>query len=220
MADLPSSPFIHVDGVLNFRDIGGYRVATEQGPSKVIRRKFIYRAARPSGITSKGMKTIQSLGITTFFDLRSIPEASADKSLDNIPGVTKVIAPVFAKRDYSPEQIAIRYKNYTRGTEGFTRAYNDILDNAPSSYTQIFHHIRDKPDEPIVIHCTAGKDRTGLIVALLLALAGVDDHEIAQEYEMTDIGLGEWKSVIVEHLLMEPALAGDEEGARNMAGSK
>jgi protein tyrosine phosphatase len=46
--------------------------------------------------------------------------------------------------------------------------YSEILDNAGPSYRQIFIHIRDKPNTPILFHCTAGKDRTGLIAALIL----------------------------------------------------
>ena len=138
-------------------------------------------------------------------------------------GIERVFAPVFAERDYSPEKIALRYMNYATTTGnggGFTKAYRDILDSAPQSYRQVLLHVRDRPGEPCVIHCTAGKDRTGVLAALLLELAGVDERTIAEEYELTEVGLARWKPLIIEHLLKEPALAGNEEGVRNMVGAK
>ena len=71
-----------------------------------------------------------------------------------------------------------------------------------------------------MFHCTAGKDRTGLLAALLLALAGVSDNVIADEYALTDIGLAPLRELFVERLLKNPVLEGDEPGVRNMVSSK
>lgn len=72
----------------------------------------------------------------------------------------------------------------------------------------------------IVIHCTAGKDRTGLLSALLLSLACWSDAAIADEYALTEVGLGPLREELVRRLLEKPVLAGDEAGVRNMVGSK
>ena len=80
--------------------------------------------------------------------------------------------PVFATDDYGPEQIALRYKSYTRaGTSGFVQAYRDILTNAGPAFGKILRHLSKPDTEPTacVFHCTAGKDRTGLLAALLLS---------------------------------------------------
>lgn len=71
-----------------------------------------------------------------------------------------------------------------------------------------------------VFHCTAGKDRTGLLAALLLSLAGVDDEAIAEEYALTDQGLAPLRELFVTRLLANPVLEGDEPGVRNMVSSK
>lgn len=71
-----------------------------------------------------------------------------------------------------------------------------------------------------VFHCTAGKDRTGLLAALLLSLAGVDDEAIAEEYALTDQGLAPLRELFVTRLLANPVLEGDEVGVRNMVSSK
>lgn len=107
-----------------------------------------------------------------------------------------------------------------RSRQGFKHAYADILKHASNSYRTIILHLRDKPDEGCVIHCTAGKDRTGVICALLLSLAGVEDDRIAEEYELTELGLAPMRPMIVEHLLQDPALAGDREGALRMVGAR
>ena len=129
--------------------------------------------------------------------------------------------PVFKDADYSPEAIALRYKDYTsdNGTEGFRRAYADILESGAASYRTILLHIRDKPREPCLVHCTAGKDRTGIIMALILQLVGVDDQVVAEEYALTQVGLAGWKDTIIKYLLKD---LGEEEreGAERMVGAR
>lgn len=84
---------------------------------------------------------------------------------------------------------------------GFVRAYRDIAQHAGPAYRKILEHVRDRPDEPLIFHCTAGKDRTGVLAALILRLCGVDDDVIAWEYGITERGLGDWRRVIVERMI-------------------
>jgi hypothetical protein len=73
----------------------------------------------------------------------------------------------------------------------------------------------------VIVHCTAGKDRTGVLCALVLSLCGVDDEVVAQEYSFTEVGLTrEWKESVIEHLMDNPALKGNMEGAWNMISAK
>lgn len=105
-------------------------------------------------------------------------------------------------------------------SQGFTRAYTDILNNAPSAYKQILTHIASEPEKPLVIHCTAGKDRTGVLCALILSLCGVEDEVVAYEYSLTELGLAEYREKIIEHLMANPALKDNPEGAINMISAK
>jgi protein tyrosine/serine phosphatase len=104
--------------------------------------------------------------------------------------------------------------------QGFKKAYYDILTNGGPAYKAIFTHIRDSPTEPFIIHCTAGKDRTGVVGALILSLVGVDQNTIATEYSLTEKGLARWMPVLLAKLMSDPALEGNEEAARNMVGAK
>ena len=128
--------------------------------------------------------------------------------------------PVFASKDYGPEQVAIRYRHYTNaGSAGFVKAYHDILIAGAEAYSKIFRHLAQGKG-PCLVHCTAGKDRTGVLVALLFLLVGEDEGRIAEEYSLTDTGLAHLKPLFMERLLKNPALAGNEEGVRNMTSSK
>ena len=117
--------------------------------------------------------------------------------------------------------MAVRYKDYTRsGTEGFVAAYRDILKAAPKAYGSIFRHLAAKDPIPCLVNCTAGKDRTGVAIALLLTLAGVSAEKAADEYALTDLGLKDLKPIFVERLLKNPALEGNRDGVWNMVSSK
>jgi protein tyrosine/serine phosphatase len=73
----------------------------------------------------------------------------------------------------------------------------------------------------LIVHCTAGKDRTGVLCALILSLCGVDDDVVAHEYSLTEVGLTtEWKEAVIEHLMRNQSLKTDAEGARNLISSK
>ncbi|QGA16351.1 hypothetical protein EYB26_004018 [Talaromyces marneffei] len=190
-ATLPP-PFIHVDGVPNFRDIGSYPITD----SSSTRRNFIYRSALPTRITPAGLRTLtQNLQITTVYDLRSNVELRenpiASSPLDTHDAVMVLHCPVFPERDSSPEQLAKRFANYMsdNGTEGFVAAYAEILRDGVDAYRKVFEHVRDQPRDAFLVHCTGGKDRTGVLIALMFLVAGVKDPDlIADEYSLTERG--------------------------------
>lgn len=114
---LPSPPFIHVPGVVNLRDAGGYAIQGQ--PGKAVRRGIVFRSADLSRLEDEGITVLRELGITHVFDLRSLPELA--KANGQQPktweGATRVFVPVFLDRDYSPEVLALRFRNYTEGRE-------------------------------------------------------------------------------------------------------
>ncbi|CAJ2503605.1 Uu.00g109990.m01.CDS01 [Anthostomella pinea] len=255
---LPSPPFLSIPGLPNFRDAGGYPISPSTnttgttGKPQIIRRNTIFRASEPSKLTPAGVTALQDLGIAKVYDLRSAVEiarggAGGDENqgfaVREWEGAERVFVPVFLDLDYSPEMLALRYRNYTvERDEGFIQAYADILAAAsdPSNTYQPFRTIlshlasASSPSStaststatptpgpsPCLIHCTAGKDRTGVVVALVLSLCGVPDDVVAHEYALTDIGLRERWPELVAHLTANPKLAIDAAGARRMIGAR
>ncbi|CAO3689494.1 unnamed protein product [Umbelopsis ramanniana] len=181
--------WIDVEGVMNFRDIGGWDV---KGGSGYIRERMVFRCGHLSNMTDNGEQTLKSLGITAAFDFRSTQEIDQYGVMREIPGLERYHSPVFLDEDYSPAAIAVRWQGYFAGPTGFPHAYRTMLQSGPQVFERIFRYLIANPRSPFIIHCTAGKDRTGVFVMLLLGLCGVDDEVIAREYELTNLGW--WES--------------------------
>jgi protein tyrosine/serine phosphatase len=215
-----SPPFVHVDGIPNFRDIGGYSITD----SSSTRRGFIFRSALPTRVTADGIKTLtQDLGVHTIYDLRSNVELRKDNApnlLTSAEDITVLHRPVFPETDASPKALAKRWANYMldNGTEGFVAAYAEILQDGAGAYKAIFEHVRDHPEKPFLLHCTAGKDRTGVIVALLLLVAGVKEYDVVgDEYALTETAFDpKIRTALAEKTLKEMGPNADEAGVKRM----
>ncbi|KAF7290925.1 TYR-PHOSPHATASE-2 domain-containing protein [Mycena chlorophos] len=227
-------PFVPISGVINVRDLGF--LPSHLYPNLTTKPRLLYRSAELAGITEEGTScvryTLQShytynftgkeqlraLGISQVFDLRSDPEIQKyNTPLPVIDGVEVHHVPVFKTEDYSPETMARRYALYASGkTEAFMELYSQILDHGGPPFGAILRHVRDRPTEGCLFHCTAGKDRTGVIAAILLKLAGVDNEAIARDYELTRIGREPARAMIIERLSKEPLFASNSEAALNM----
>lgn len=72
----------------------------------------------------------------------------------------------------------------------------------------------------MLLHCTAGKDRTGVLCAIILSLLGVPDSLIAKDYALTDVGLGPLRDMLLNKLFTDSPLKGNREGAERMASSR
>ncbi|KAF3007468.1 hypothetical protein E8E13_004695 [Curvularia kusanoi] len=227
--DLPSPPFFSVSNINNLRD-AAISLSTPDGP---IRHGILFRSAEVSKLDRSGWDAIHELGVAHVFDLRSKPEvvkgwagivAKADvnggedvrpgwlQDMDSA-GVDRTWVPVFQETDYSPEKLAERYQKYMHtSVEGFVSAYRDILQNGGEAYHTIFKYLVGLPpasdggDKKLgaLIHCTAGKDRTGVFFGILFDYLGVPREDIAREYNLTEPGLASVREPIVARLLSSP----------------
>ncbi|OBZ70102.1 Tyrosine-protein phosphatase, partial [Grifola frondosa] len=235
---LSKPPFVNISGVVNVRDLGSYPT-THDG--FMTRPGLLFRSGEISHITPEGIAQLKDLGITTVYDLRSDIEMQRyETPCPDIEGVEIVQAPVFKTEDYSPEAMAKRFELYASGkTEAFMELYSQILDNGGPAFGAILRHVRDRPQEGCIFHCTAGKDRTGIIAAILLKvgwtcqitpiicllnhgmqLAGVDDQTIAEDYALTRVGREPARQMVMARLAKVPYFATNTEAARNMFTSR
>jgi hypothetical protein len=230
---LPSPPFLTLSGVSNIRDVGGLELPTPRGK---IRKGLLYRAAAPS---QSSFPALCELGITAVFDLRSQGEA-ARLPLASQDGVEYFLVPVFNDKDWSPEYVyplhhlkehgmltlcramTIRWARTMRGD--MVTGYRDILVAGGPSFGKIYKRLLES-EEGLLVHCSAGKDRTGVVVAVLLALVGVDDQDIAKEYALTTLAMREMSVVLEKRIMASEAVQKLDEstrldGVRNMLSSE
>ena len=112
--------------------------------------------------------------------------------------------------------------NRAPAAQGFVRVYKRILalGGLPTHPTRpfltILRHLASPAPSPILVHCTAGKDRSGLAVAVVLSLCGVSDDVVAHEYALSNSGLAHRKEEFVAILVTTEALKGDRAGAERM----
>ncbi|VVT51044.1 uncharacterized protein SAPINGB_P002965 [Magnusiomyces paraingens] len=195
LGETPVARWKTVEGVLNFRDFGGFPVREKHGlVRRWVRPGILYRCGSLDGVTEAGREQVKKLGIQQVFDFRSETELrpknenTRDGLFDGPPGVITTHEPLFSKVEYSPEALARRFAAYA--ANGFSKTYREILDAGArtGAFKRAFEWVRANPGSPFLFHCSAGKDRTGVFAMLVLLLLGVERDTIAHEYELTTVG--------------------------------
>lgn len=174
-----------IDGISNFRDIGGWR--TKDG-KKYVKSGLIFRSANTSNVTELGKSQLHKLGIQSVFDFRSYGEFKKAGGFE-VEGIKINNIPVFTKTDVSPQAIALRYKHLLTSWYTYKYVYVNMLEEGTYAFKSVLLYLRDNVNAPLLFNCTAGKDRTGVMAMIILLLLGVENHIIAKEYELTSIGL-------------------------------
>ena len=166
------------EGCFNFRDIGGY--LTKEG--KKIKKGIYFRTGRQDRMSEKDLAELKNLKISTQIDLRK-PEEILDQGkgpLENM-GADYINIPIIP--DGGSDQLS-RLVGDT-GISG--KRYLGYLEFGPESWLKIFEILANKDSLPVVLHCTAGKDRTGVSTAFLLSVLGVDRDLIEADYKLTNL---------------------------------
>src|SRR5579871_5338079 len=164
---------LRFEAIHNVRDLGG--VPLRDGGST--RPRVALRAANLLAATAADRAALRALGVVRVFDLRSVPEVTREGVLDlGEHGIVREHLPIFRDTDISPEALIARRKLYA---SDFSLAYMQMLRDGAPSIRRIVEAIADLRG-PVLFHCAGGKDRTGVVAAVLLLLAGVAPERIAE----------------------------------------
>ncbi|KAK2753552.1 hypothetical protein FQN54_007329 [Arachnomyces sp. PD_36] len=183
-----SNPSIQIDGAFNVRGLGGY--PSTISPKAAIREGIIYRSGHLSDVTSAGWDSFRAMGVSTVIDLTSPGEVEVftgemDKTFS--PAGIETLHLPFKQGVFSMERQVLKYQQYrTAGPEAIARGYMGLLEVGAAVIKRILEHFRDNPQGACLIHCAMGKDRTGVIIALLLSLAGVPNDIIQDEFSLSE----------------------------------
>jgi protein-tyrosine phosphatase len=180
---MSASPARHFNlaGASNFRDLGGY--PARDGRS--VRWRRIFRSNHLGHLTAADIAVLRGLGLKSAFDFRGTEERAAaacgleEITVHSLPIEPTVVAALRAIRAAgapisSAEALEVMRDSY--------RSY--VRQNTPRFQALFAHLLEDRG--PLVIHCTAGKDRTGFACALILHALGVSDDVIAEDYLLTN----------------------------------
>jgi protein-tyrosine phosphatase len=177
---------IRLDGPANFRDLGGY--PTVDG--RRLRSGRVFRSDSLSHMSDDDVRHVaEELGVVTAVDLRARHEV---ETFGHGPlGTRGVIVHHLPIVDETRREHAegaadgAAQERIDPATMGLDRIYALMLGRFGDRFVAVLRIVADPVNQPVVFHCAAGKDRTGLTAALLLGALGVDDDVIAADYAIT-----------------------------------
>ena len=168
---------IDVAGSHNIRDLGGYVLA---GGGQVPWRRFL-RSDSLHRIGPEGAERLHDEGLRAVIDLRTPQELeTAPNPFATFPGVHFANLPMFD--DLSPEALS---RQEADGAHPLLSFYRTALEQRSDAIRSILSEMAQVKEGAVLFNCTAGKDRTGVLAAILLGIAGVERKEIVADYAMT-----------------------------------
>ena len=166
--------FIEFETVFNFRDLGGYPT----GDGRATKWRTLFRADGLNRLKRGDAERFGNLRIATVVDLRTPEEAEASRVTSSFDGLAYHHLPMF---DVMPDWDA-----GDPAADGYLAdRYAEMFGAGEAAVARTLELLSDENSYPLVFHCAAGKDRTGIVAAIVLDLLGVDDEVIVADYAMS-----------------------------------
>ncbi len=175
MSTIYHTRLLSVEGAYNLRDIGGYAAA----PGQCTRWRTLLRSGSLHALSGSGHDALAELGLRSIIDLRTPTEIALEPNQ------------FVTQSDITYVNLALvnALRPQNQPLSGLNEFYRYMLDHCRETIGAVFTQLAAPGALPALIHCTAGKDRTGLIVALLLSLADVPNHVIAADFALSEPAL-------------------------------
>ena len=199
---LPLNRHLPIKGTFNIRDLGGYTTAAgETRWRRVLRADGLHR------VDADGVDSLVAAGVNTVIDLRHPGElATQPNPFNGHPQVHYHNVSLFDSLAPEPRE----------GEDVLLSLYRLALDTRQDAIAEVLTFIAEAPEGAVLFHCTAGKDRTGIVSALLLAVAGVEAALIVEDYALT----GEMIAPMIEEIVADAIARGaDAERFRPLLAS-
>jgi protein-tyrosine phosphatase len=171
---------VTLEGASNVRDLGG--LSTTDGRRTRFRR--LYRSDSPSELTPRDVRTlVEERGLRHLVDLRTVEEVERDG-----PGPLRLAGLTYANHAMSSDPgVGQVVPEIMRGN--LAGHYLGYLGSGAERVVAAARLLADPGCHPALVHCAAGKDRTGTLVAILLDAVGVRRDEIVADYALTDANM-------------------------------
>lgn len=173
---------IPVPGTFNFRDLGGWRT-----PDGIVAPGRLFRSDGLAHLTPESHRMIEDLGIRTVIDLRETREARTAPDRLSAAVTEHIRLPLFGDRYYPlepdhPERLVLP-------DHSLPSIYAAVVEHCGTRIADTLRLLADARD-PVLYHCSAGKDRTGIVSAFVLTLLGVPREDVLTDYQTTERYLG------------------------------
>lgn len=179
----------------NLRELGGYPT-----PDGTIRRGVLFRGGRMNELDAEGLAVHRGLGLRTILDLRR-PDEVAEAPTPRFGGERNVHISV--SNDTNAFGVAAAQADDPgQASEVLATAaayYRSLVVEQLPRWRPVVDHVLDADGSPLLFHCTAGKDRTGFLAAMLLKFLDVDDATVFEDFELTNSVRKPWVDERLEH---------------------
>lgn len=183
--------FVDLRQIFNFRDLGG--LETRDG--RTVRTGLVYRSDQLGFATDEDIDVlVNKIGLKTVVDLRRPTEITGTGGFSSAHGVDVVNLELrhiswdlFTERSVEDEPSPVRF---------LVERYTGMIETGADAIRGTLNLMCDA--SPLVFHCMAGKDRTGIIAGIALSLLGVSTDDIADDYAMTRDGMARYRTWLTE----------------------
>jgi protein-tyrosine phosphatase len=176
--DAVSGRHVTFDRLYNFRDFGGYAAAE----GRHVRRGRLYRSDSLGKLAGTDLDQFAAIGVRSVIDLRHSWEIDARGRVPEAAGMAY-------------HNLSIEHRPYDQSTLGdvvdpvryLADRYAEVASDGVHEIGQALQVIAASDSAPLVIHCASGKDRTGVLAAIVLSLLGVSEEDIIADFALTGL---------------------------------